>query len=113
MSTTPQSPAPTPPASPWKPDVIFSMICDPVRRRLLLRLAGGPPLSASQLSAGAGRRPDAVLKHLTTLRDARFLTTMPDPSDKRRTLYALAPDVPVAKTERGIEMDFGCCVLRI
>ena len=45
--------------------------------------------------------------------DARLLVTTLDPTDKRRTHYALAPEVPLVKTERGTELDFGCRVLRL
>lgn len=38
----------------------------------------------------------------------------PDPVDSRRQLYTLSPQVQVRRSESGaIEMDFGCCVLRL
>jgi hypothetical protein len=33
--------------------------------------------------------------------------------DGRRQHYPLAAGIPLAKTERGMEMDFGCCVVRV
>lgn len=35
-----------------------------------------------------------------------------NPQDGRRRLYHLAPAIPVTKTERGWEMDFGYCLVR-
>ena len=87
-------------------------------------VAGGTAAPTHAPSTGRRRRgggdrpdcgrplaPDATLKHLTTLRDAGLLLTAPDPQDKRRTLYRLAPSVPVVKTETGMAIDFGFCVL--
>jgi hypothetical protein len=38
----------------------------------------------------------------------------PDPVDSRRQLYTLNPQVQVHRSDAGaIEMDFGCCVLRM
>jgi len=35
-----------------------------------------------------------------------------NPQDGRLLLYHLAPAIPVTKTERGWEMDFGYCLVR-
>lgn len=38
----------------------------------------------------------------------------PDPVDSRRQHYTLSPQVQVRRSDaRAIEMDFGCCVLRM
>ena len=112
MADTNPSPAPVAKAAAWNEDLIYSMLADPVRRQLLLTLAqnGGQP--ASGLMSGVGRRLDATLKQLTTLREAGLLVTTPDRVDKRRVLYSLAPSVPVVKTETGVTIDFGFCQLR-
>ena len=112
------SPAGTPgPAAPFptrlKADVVFAMLADPVRRQLLETLAAGIPRGASSLAPGVSRRLDAALKHLTALRDASLVVTQDDPRDRRRQLYSLSPDITVRPTERGQEIDFGCCVLRV
>lgn len=112
MADTIPTPAPVMPVAVWSEDLIFSALADPVRRKLLFALARGGPQPASKLKAVAGRRLDATLKQLVTLRAAGLLVTTPDPQDGRRMLYALAPSVPVAKTEAGVVIDFGFCRLR-
>jgi DNA-binding transcriptional ArsR family regulator len=98
----------------WNEDLIFSLLADPVRRRLLLNLARcGVGQAASQLNGGVGRRLDATLKHLTALRNAGLLVTQPDKVDARRMLYSLSPAVPLVKTETGSVIDFGFCSLRL
>ena len=110
-TNSPSVPAPVP--SIWDQDLIFAALADPARRRLLVTLArtGGQPASA--LKVGLGRTLDATLKQLYHMRDAGFVLTQPDPADHRRMLYALAPSVPVVKTETGTVIDFGFCLLRL
>jgi hypothetical protein len=51
---------------------------------------------------------------LIALREARVIITRPDPVDSRRQLYTLAEHIPVQKSELGpVQMDFGCCLLRL
>jgi hypothetical protein len=88
------------------------MLGDPVRRRLLQSVARNGALPATRLVSAAQRRLDATLKQLVTLRDAGLLVATPDPQDARRMLYALASTVPVTKTESGLMIDFGFCLLR-
>ena len=111
-----QAASPSPSAAPvpaqWKPDLIFSVLADPVRRSLLRSLAAGGGKPASVLRGASGRRLDATLKHLTAMRAAGLLVTTPDAVDGRRMLYSLAPSVPLAKSAEGVVMDFGFCVLR-
>jgi hypothetical protein len=64
------------------------------------------------LRGATGLRLDATLKHLTAMRSAGLLVTMPDPTDGRRMLYSLSPSVPVVKSPEGITIDFGFCLLR-
>ena len=79
----------------------------------MIPLAVGDPRAASQLAPGAGRRLDAVLKHLAALRVAGLVIAQDDPSDRRRQLYSLSPAVTLRTTPSGQEIDFGCCVLRL
>lgn|GEM_PF-6542439 len=111
MSESISSPAPVGTAVSWNPDVIFTLLGQPVRRRLLMTLAAGGGFAASSLQGGVGHRLDATLKHLTRLQKAGVLVASPDRVDKRRMLYRLAPSVPVVKTATGTAIDFGCCLL--
>jgi DNA-binding transcriptional ArsR family regulator len=106
---------PEPPADPATAarNRTFAALADPVRRRMLETLADGKPRTASQLAISALRTLDATLKQLVWLREAGFLVISIDPTDSRRQLYALAAAILVARTERGLEMDFGCCVVRL
>lgn len=97
----------------WKPDIVFSMLAEPARRAVLFAMARGGPQPATSLKADAGKRLDATLKHLAALRDSGMATAAPDPTDGRRTLYGLSPNVTVVKTSDGTSLDFGCCVVRL
>ena len=114
MSDLSRSAVPVASTAGWNEDLIFSLLSDPVRRRLLLNLARcGVGQAASQLNGGVGRRLDATLKHLTALRNAGLLVTQPDKVDARRMLYSLSPAVPVTKSEQGAAMDFGFVTVRL
>ena len=113
MDNNTQPPAAATVPVPWNADQIFSILADPARRHILLVLAQGKALPASVLMGGVRRRLDATLKHLAMLCSAGLLVTSPDPTDGRRTLYTLAPAVPVVKTPEGaVTIDFGFCLLR-
>ena len=101
------------PATPFDPNLVYTILVEEPRRRMLLALAGGQPLSADALGGAAGRTRGATLKHLALLSQAGLVLARPDPSDGRRMLYALAPSVPVAKSATGWEIDFGFCLLRL
>ena len=95
-------------------DVLFALLADPVRRRILELLADGKPHTASGAARHVSRRLDAALKHLIVLREAGVAISQPDPADSRRQLYTLSPQVQVRRNDAGaVEMDFGCCVLRM
>ncbi len=114
MIENPKPPVNAPATQQWKPDLVFSILAEAPRRRLLATLAHGHWAAATELRGASRKRLDATLKHLATLRAAGFLVTAPDPKDGRRTLYALAPTVPVQKTpEGGTVIDFGFCLLRV
>ncbi|MBI5397101.1 MAG: helix-turn-helix transcriptional regulator [Verrucomicrobia bacterium] len=114
MPDNPQPPSAAPATGQWKPDLIFSILAEPSRRALLFSLAHGKPKAATDLEGATHRRLDATLKHLAVMDSAGLLVTSPDPTDGRRTLYTLAPSVPVKKTpEGGTVIDFGFCLLRL
>lgn len=110
-----RSSPPTPPANATgpNPDVIFATLGDPVRRRILQALADGQPRMAKQLAGVASRRISATIKHLNVLRDSGLIVAQRNPQDGHRQHYVLGPGTPVTRTERGLEMDFDCCVVRI
>jgi DNA-binding transcriptional ArsR family regulator len=89
------------------------MLADPARRGILFAMARGGAQPATILKSSAGKRLDAALKHLTALRKSGIATAAPDPTDGRRTLYGLSPNVTVVKSAEGTSLDFGCCVVRL
>lgn len=94
-------------------DVVFASLGDPTRRRILEALSDGQPRRARALGGASGKRFDATLKHLITLRDSGLIVATPDPTDNRRQLYTLAPSVKVEVSPAGRTMDFGYCLVRL
>ena len=95
-------------------DVIFAVLGDPLRRRLLELMADGTPRHANGCARHLSKRISATIKHMGNLREAELVDTSPDPDDSRRQLYTLSPQVQVrGDAAAGVEMDFGCCVLRL
>jgi DNA-binding transcriptional ArsR family regulator len=114
MANRSRSPAAANDSAGQRRDLIFALLADPVRRRILELLSDGKPHSATSCARHVRRRLDAALKHLIALREARVITTRADPVDCRRQLYTLSEQIPVRKSESGtVEMDFGCCLLRL
>lgn len=97
----------------WDEDLIFPVLADPVRRRLLIALArkGGQP--ATTLCNVSHRRLDCTLKHLGSLRTAGLVVMKPDTQDRRRQLYSLTASVPLMNTPTGLVIDFGFCLIRL
>ena len=106
LVSTPQPPR-------WDADLVFAVLGNPTRRRLLISLAGRPLQTASSLVGATGRNLDATLKHLVALRAAKLITTEENPQDGRRFLYRLSPDISVRRTDAALEVDFGCGVVRV
>jgi len=92
-------------------DTIYAALGDPILRRLPQILAHGQAHTATTLAGNVGKRLDATLKHLVTLRGTGFVITAENPDDGL-LLYPLAPSIPVTKTDTGWEMDFGYCLVR-
>ena len=101
------------PVPAWNEDVIYEVLGNPVRRRLVLALARGGPQVAGDLKVGVGRRVDATLKHLVSLRKSGLVVQQENPGDGRKFLYALAANVPVTQTADGAVLDFGFLTVRL
>ena len=97
----------------WDEDLIYETLGHRARRKLLVWIAAGGPHTAEDLMGAAGKRLDATLKHLVSLRAAKLVVLQENPRDGRKYLYALAPNVPVTKTEKGLVLDFGFVTLRL
>jgi hypothetical protein len=76
-------------------------------------LFNGLPRRAKALSASAGKRFEATLKHLEALLKSGLIVAEKAPTDTRRRIYTLAPSVKTATTPEGRTMDFGYCLVRI
>lgn len=97
----------------WDPDLIYWALAEPPRRQILLALASRGPQPAGDLLGATRRRLDATLKHLQTLRSAGLVTRQENSRDGRKYLYALTPQVPLAKTDKGVVLDFGFLLVRL
>ena len=107
-------PANANPAGPtWNEDLIYETLASRARRRLLVWLAAGGPRAGADLTGASGLRLSATLKHLISLRAAKLVVMQENPGDGRKYLYALAPNVPVTKTEKGAVLDFGFVTVRL
>lgn len=95
------------------PQQVFAILGNQQRRRLLVALSDGQGQAASQLAPLIGRTQDATMKQLLEMKAAGLLTMERDPVDERRMLYRLSAAVQVRRTESGLEMDFGCCLMRV
>ncbi|MFN7137929.1 MAG: ArsR/SmtB family transcription factor [Limisphaerales bacterium] len=111
MPETPPTSGITPGSLQWNPDLVFSALAEPVRRRLLIALAQKNLQSATQLLPIGARTLDATLKHLVTMRAAGMVVPSPDPLDGRRQLYSISPAIKVLKSEDRVHLDFGFCNL--
>ena len=95
-------------------DVIYAVLGDPLRRRLLEMMADGTPRHANGCARHLGKRISATINHSDNLREAGLVDASTDPDDSRRQLYTLSPQVQLRRDPAGeVEMDFGCCVLRL
>ena len=72
----------------------FTAIADPVRRRIVERLADGEK-TAGELGEGFAISQPAVSKHLRVLREAGLVATR---ADAQRRLYRLTP-APLAQVD--------------
>ena len=99
-----------PNSSMWPMEKVLPMFSHPLRWKILLTLAERGPLPASALPGGAGRGLDGVLKQLITLRNAGMVQKLENPADRRISLYAVSPNLPIVKTAEGAEVRFAYCV---
>lgn len=114
MSRLSSAVPPPPEVDPLDPDEVFSMLGNPIRRRILLALTQGPGLAASQLGTVVERTQDATLKHLNALRAARLVHMETEPEDHRRQRYTLSPAIQLRPADAPVqELDFGCCLWRV
>jgi DNA-binding transcriptional ArsR family regulator len=69
-------------------DAVFGALADPTRRSVLETLSSGTTVTASGLARTLPISRQAVAKHLTSLRDAKLVS-----SERvgRETVYALQP----------------------
>ncbi len=71
---------------------MLDAVADPVRARLVRRLASRGPASLDELAAAAGVHPNTARAHLSALETEGFLERSPGPAGspgRPRTLYAL------------------------
>ena len=69
---------------------VFTALADPVRRRILDRLARSGPATVSELAEGLPISRQAVAKHLTQLVGAGLIVA--DEPDGRRVRYRARPE---------------------
>ena len=98
----------------WMPEVVYSIIGNPTRRKLLAKLARLPAQTGGQLNGKSEREFSPTLKHLTVLRTEGFVVVpRTDSGDGRRQLYSLSPALPVKVHEDTVILDFGFCTVTL
>lgn len=71
-------------------DLIFDALADPTRRRVVEALLSGPQ-TPGELSRQLSASPQALSRHLRTLRHSGLVQTSGFDEDARIRVYALAP----------------------
>ncbi|MBA4148097.1 MAG: hypothetical protein H0X66_08265 [Verrucomicrobia bacterium] len=103
-------------------ELIFSVLMQVARRKLLVAMADKKPQTAAELMhAGRGRGSccadsnflTSTLKNLKLMMDAGIVVQTEDSRDRRRALYSLAPGLNVTKEGEHTVFDFGFCVVRL
>ena len=107
MESTGASPAPITPT--LSHVTVFKAVANPLRWQLLLMLADGRMLSATQAAGLLHRDIDIVIKHLNILRNAGVLDRKTSDQDARFLLYF----IPQQWRLRAGVLDFGCCILNL
>ncbi len=108
-----QTPGGKPKVHQWDRSFVFHLLSDPVRLKILFKLADGKSHTAAQLQAASGGKSANVLKHLVLLRTAGWAVMSENPSDGRRSLYTLSSTVPVTTREGDRMLDFGFCTVLV
>jgi len=78
--------------------LIFAALADPMRRKLLVKLAGTSPKTATQLAQEYPMTRQGILKHLTVLEAAGLVAVHQEGREKR---YILTPE-PLNELEQWI-----------
>jgi hypothetical protein len=103
-----------PPNSEWDEDSVYSALGHVARRRLIVALAlQKTPRAGSELTKPAQRKLEVTIKHLAHLRTRGFVIDQADERDARRSVYSLAPNLPLKLTNEGVIFDFGFCTVRL
>ncbi len=86
--------------------------CLPSLGKVLERL---PHQGADIGSSGIGIVMEALLVSMgaSSCAPMDLVRMARDPHDERRQLYTLDPSVIVRRTDAGLELDFGCCLVRV
>lgn len=94
------------------PVKIMRALGSSVRWHALWILATEGPKPVNDLAARLDRAQHSMSKHLTLLWRAGLVVPAPPPDgDRRKQFFALPPGC-LQKTARGLELDFGGCVIR-
>ena len=76
-----------------------------------------PKISVANSGLARALRNDAVtprvLRELAIMRTAGVVVVQENSRDGRKQLYALAPNVPLLKTEKGAVLEFGFITVRL
>ena len=97
---------------PWDEDTVFTVLSDPMRRRILGLLSRHKPMTAMELNALTGGTRPALIKHLTCMCTLGVVLQKENPKDRRQPLYALSSSVVICETDEFLSVDLGFCMKR-
>ncbi|MBA4149406.1 MAG: winged helix-turn-helix transcriptional regulator [Verrucomicrobia bacterium] len=85
-------------------NVVFSILGDPLRRKLLMVLARKSAQPAADLHKT--HQLCSTVKHLAVMRSAGFVIMAANPADGRRALYSLSPAISAVVSECSVAFHF-------
>jgi hypothetical protein len=100
------------PTGQWDHDKVDFVLCNPVRRAILIALSDGRPRAASQLCVRAKRSLNATYKQLLKMQAKGVVLMKTDPDDDRLSAFALVPGVVVNNSPTGRLIEIGYIILR-